>query len=236
MSGRYAITLSPQAARAFYGYVEEAEFPPRYNIAPTQPVPIVRLERDRDGALRRHFRLVRWGFIPGWAKEPRQLPLIVNARLENLAEKPSFRAAMMRRRCLFIADGFYEWQAPAGGKGRGPGRPFLVRRTDRRAFGLAGLWEPWLGADGSEIETACIITTAADGTLAAIGERMPALIGEGDFGAWLDVDHVDPLQASALAARGGAGELELVEIGPAINRAANDGPELQVPVAPAAKR
>ena len=106
MCGRYAITSSPERLREAFGYAEEAEFPPRYNIAPTQPVPILRNERRRDGATRRHFVLVRFGFIPSFVKEPRGFPVIINARAETALEKPSFRAAVMRRRCLFIADAF----------------------------------------------------------------------------------------------------------------------------------
>src|SRR5258708_38415229 len=170
MCGRYAITLPPEAVRAFFRYVEQPNFPPRFNIAPTQPVPIVDLQREATGELRRRFRLVRWGFLPSFVKEPKTFPLLINARAEGLAGKASFRAAFRRRRCLFIADAFYEWRRAAP---RGPGRPFLIRRRDGRPMGLAGLHETWAGAEGSEVDTACIITTMANGTLAAIHERMP---------------------------------------------------------------
>ncbi|HPG02566.1 MAG TPA: SOS response-associated peptidase, partial [Rhodoblastus sp.] len=105
MCGRYAITLPPEAMRQLFGYIEQPNFPPRYNVAPTQPVPIVRAARGE-----RHFGLVRWGFLPGFVKDPKTFPLIINARAEGIEAKPSFRAAIRRRRCLFVADGWYEWR------------------------------------------------------------------------------------------------------------------------------
>ena len=142
MCGRYAITLPPEAIRALFGYLEQPNFPPRYNIAPTQPIP----DRDRTRAHRsdseRHFLLVRWGFLPGFVKDPKEFPLIINARAETLAEKPSFRAAFKRRRCLVIADGFYEWRRAAPGVAKGPKQPYLIRRVDGAPMGFAGLMRP----------------------------------------------------------------------------------------------
>src|SRR6266540_7338692 len=111
MCGRYLIISSPEAIRRLFGYVEMPNFPPRYNVAPTQPVPIVRLS---EGA--RHFGLVRWGLIPPWAKDPRGFSLLINARGDSVLDKPAFRNAMRRRRCLFPADGFYEWKRDGSGK------------------------------------------------------------------------------------------------------------------------
>jgi putative SOS response-associated peptidase YedK len=105
MCGRYAITLPPETYREFYGYSEQPNFPPRYNMAPTQPVPIVLEDRGE-----RHFMLVRWGFLPSWVKDPKDFPLVINARGETLETKPTFRNALKRRRCIFLADGFYEWR------------------------------------------------------------------------------------------------------------------------------
>ena len=120
MCGRYAITLPPEAVRAFFDFVEQPNFPPRYNIAPTQPIPIVHA-REHTRGRERHFRLVRWGFLPGFVKDPKEFPLIINARAERLAGKPSFRNAFKRRRCLVIADGFYEWRKT---EGKGPKQPY----------------------------------------------------------------------------------------------------------------
>src|SRR5208283_669213 len=139
MCGRYAITLPPEAVRAYFAYAETPNFPPRFNIAPTQPIPIV-LAEPHSGGAKRHFRLVRWGFLPGFVKSPKDYPLIINARAETLAEnKPSYRPALMRRRCLVIADGFYEWRKaqPAGGRRAMAKRPYLIRRVGGEPMGFA---------------------------------------------------------------------------------------------------
>ena len=137
MCGRYAITLPPEAVRSFFRYAEQPNFPPRYNLAPTQPVPVVRLERAPDSTLARHFVLMRWGFIPFFVKDTKKFPLLINARGETMAEKPSFRGAVKRRRCLFIADCFYEWQRE--GMAKGMSQPYMIRRADGAPFGFAAL-------------------------------------------------------------------------------------------------
>ncbi len=232
MCGRYAITLPPEAVRGAFAYAEHPNFPPRFNIAPTQPIPVVRADPWSAG-LARHFILMRWGFLPGFVKDPKTFPLIVNARAETLAQKPSFRAALKRRRCLVIADGFYEWRRDAGAGGRRqPGRrPYLVRRTGGEPMGFAGLYETWCDPTGGEIDTACIVTTAANRLVGQLHDRMPAILEPGSFAAWLDVDGVDAGRALALLEPAPEETLELVEIGPAVNRVANDDASLQTPVA-----
>lgn len=230
MCGRYAITLPPQAVREFFGYAEQPNFPPRYNIAPTQPVPIVRLERAAQGGFERRFQLVRWGFLPGFVEDPKTFPLIFNARAESALDKPSFRAAMKRRRCLFIADAFYEWRREPG-KGRArKSRPFLFRRVDGAPMGLAGLFETWSGADGSEVDTACILTTSANGAVVAVHDRMPAIVERDCFDSWLSCEDVDAEAAWRLLRPAENDVLEFFEIGSDVNRAANDGPEIQAPI------
>jgi putative SOS response-associated peptidase YedK len=229
MCGRYAITLPPEAIRAFFRYEEQPNFPPRYNIAPTQPVPIVILAREPSGEKKRRFLLARWGLLPSFVKDSQDFPLLFNARSETAADKPSFRAAMKRRRCLFIADAFYEWRRDTGGSKTRTGRPYLFRRADGAPMGLAGLFETWSGTDGSEIDTACILTTMANGTMAAIHDRMPAVLEASDFGAWLDSEEVDATAASRLLQPASDDVLEFYEIGPAVNRVANDYPEIQAP-------
>ena len=232
MCGRYAITLPPEAVRAYFAFIENPIFPPRYNIAPTQPIPVVAAEPWSAGK-GRHFILMRWGFLPGFVKDPKSFPLIVNARAETLAEKPSFRAALKRRRCLVIADGFYEWRKDPGAVGRRQpaGRPYLVHRTTGWPMGFAGLTETWSDPTGGEIDTACIVTTAANRLLSQLHDRMPAILEPDAFAAWLDVDGVDAASALALLKPAPEEALELVEIGPAVNRAANDDESLQTPVA-----
>ncbi|MFI5010978.1 MAG: SOS response-associated peptidase [Hyphomicrobiales bacterium] len=225
MCGRYAITSPPEALRSLFGYVDEPDFPPRYNIAPTQPVPVVRLGESAPGGSPRRFVLMRWGFIPSFVKDPREFALIINARAETAPERSSFRAALARRRCIFIADAFYLWQA-----GPKPKRAYMVRRLDASPFGMAGLWECWSSPDGGEIDTACILTTSANGTLAAISERMPVILDPPAYDTWLDCRNVRVQAAMRLAQPAPDETLERVEIGDAVNRVANDGPFVQAPL------
>ena len=221
MCGRFVITSPPAALRQIFGYIEQPNFPPRYNIAPTQPVPVVILENGG-----RHFRLMRWGLIPSWVKDPRKFTLLINARSETVLEKPAFKNAIKRRRCLIPADGYYEWQDASGRK-----RPFFIHRRDGQPIGLAALAETWMGPNGEEMETAIIITTAAKGELARLHERTPVIVPPDAFDLWLDCGKVDAITAAAaLFAPAPQGLLEAYEISPAVNRADNDGPTLIEPV------
>lgn len=221
MCGRFVITSAPEALRRLLAYKEQPNFPPRYNIAPTQPIPVVRREQGEW-----HFALVRWGLIPSWVKDPRQFALLINARLEGVVEKPSFRAAMKRRRCLIPADGFYEWKKEGKTK-----RPFFIRAKNREPFAFAGLWETWTDRDGGEIETAAIVTCAANETLAPVHDRMPVIVPPEQFDAWLDCDKIDAKQAAALAGPAPENFLEAYEISTRVNSVKNDGAENVAPVA-----
>ena len=224
MCGRFAITSPPEAVRAFFRYAEQPNFPPRTNIAPTQPIPLVFARRDEVG-VSRHFRLARWGFLPGFVKDVQKFPLIINARAETLSEKPSFRAALRRRRCLIPADCWYEWRANLAG----PKTPFLLHRADGGLMAFAGLWETYLDASGGEIDTACIITTDANGATAAIHDRMPAILAPEQFDAWLNPDETIPPPLRLLRPAGDD-EIAFHAISTAVNRVGNEGPELQTPV------
>jgi putative SOS response-associated peptidase YedK len=220
MCGRYTITSAPEAIRAMFAYAERPNFPARYNIAPTQPIPIVRLA---DG--KREFTLMRWGLLPSWVKDPKAFSLLINARGETVIEKPAFRAAMKRRRCLIPADGFYEWQA-------GPTRkqPYYIHAKSGAPLAFAGLWETWTGPDGEEIDTAAIVTTAANRTLRPIHDRMPVVVPPEAFDLWLDNTHVDAVTASALIAPAPENLLEAFPVSTAVNRVANDDARLLEPV------
>jgi putative SOS response-associated peptidase YedK len=224
MCGRYTVTSAPEAIRALFRYAEQPNFPPRYNVAPTQPIPIVRLV---DG--QRHFALVRWGLLPSWVKDPKGFTLLINARGESAAEKPAFRAAMKRRRCLIPADGFYEWQKAGERK-----RLFYVRAKSGKPLAFAGLWETWTGPNGEELETGTIVTTAANKTLAPIHDRMPVIVPPDGFDLWLDTANIDAKTAAALIAPAPENLLEAFEISTAVNRVANDNPKLIEPVVPGA--
>jgi putative SOS response-associated peptidase YedK len=222
MCGRYAITSAPEAIRRLFGYPEQPNFPPRYNVAPTQPVPIVRIHEGR-----RQFALVRWGLIPSWVKDPRSFSLLINARGESVADKPAFRNAMRRRRCLFPADGFYEWKRVGDRKA-----PYYIHLAGGGPMALAGLWEAWTGPNGEEMETAAIVTTQANRTLAPLHDRMPVIVAPDAFEFWLDSQNVDAPTAAALITPAPDGLLALHPVSPAVNRTANDGPTLIEPMAP----
>ena len=225
MCGRYAITLPPEAMRSLFGYAEQPNFPPRYNVAPTQPVPIVRAERAGDGQVSRHFALVRWGILPGFVKDVKAFPLIINARAETLGQKPSFRNAVRRRRCLFIMDGYYEWRRLDNARPQ----PFLIRRADHQPMGVAGLWEQILTPDGSQMETACLITTDANSALCAIHDRMPVILSPGDFSLWLDPDEQTTGEALALMQPAPVDLMEFFAVGDAVNKVGNDRADVQAP-------
>jgi putative SOS response-associated peptidase YedK len=231
MCGRYAITLPPEAMRRMFAYVEQPNFPPRYNVAPTQPVPIVHLGKPGDAGPQRHFSLVRWGFLPGFVKDPKTFPLLFNARAEGIAGKPSFRAAMRRRRCLFIADGWYEWRRYTGASGKLVKQPFLFRRHDRAPIGFAGLYETWSDPFGGELDTGCIVTTSANSATVAVHDRMPAIIDARDFDAWLDCADERTEAAVSLLRPAPEDLIEFFEIAGAVGNVANDGPQLQTPLA-----
>ncbi len=225
MCGRYMVLSSPEAFRRLFGYPEQPNFPPRYNVAPTQPIAIVRVAEGR-----RQFALVRWGLIPPWVNDPRKFTLLINARVESVNDKPAFRNAMRRRRCLVPADGFYEWKDDGSGRKR----PYAVRPKDGTPIAFAGLWETWSGPNGEEMETAAIVTTDANRELARLHDRMPAIVPPDAFEAWLDCANVDAVTAAALCVPARDDLLEAYEVSPAVNRAENDGPDLLAPLAEAA--
>jgi putative SOS response-associated peptidase YedK len=213
MCSRYSLTSPAEAVRAYFGYRNSAEFPPRYNIAPTQPVGIVRLNQRAE----REFVLVRWGLLPPWVKD-------LNARSETAAEKPSFRGAMRHRRCLVPADGFYEWTGKPGAK-----RPHFIRPKGGGVMGFAGLWEHWLGADGCELETMAILTTQANATMSAIHDRMPVILQPSQFEMWVDCRDGSAAGIEDFLRPAADDLLEIIEVNPKVNNSRNEGPDLQVP-------
>jgi putative SOS response-associated peptidase YedK len=218
MCSRYTLTSPPEAVRAYFRYQNEAEFPPRYNIAPSQPVAIVR-DTPRGG---REMALVRWGLIPSWVKDPRAFKMLINARSESAVDKPSFRAGLRHKRCLVPADGFYEWTGNAGAK-----RPHLVRPRQGGPMGLAAIYENWLGADGSEIETMAILTTAANAAMSALHERMPVIVPPEHFDLWLDCRPGTTTEIAHLLAPPPEDFLDIIEVSGKLNNPRNEGPEVQ---------
>ena len=213
MCGRYSLTDPEDAMRQLFDLAPLAGAEPRYNMTPSQLAPLLRL--DDAGAAAAGF--LQWGLVPSWAKDADIGNRMINARSETVAEKPSFRAAYRRRRCLVPADGYYEWQSRGG-----PKRPWRIVRQDGAPFAFAGLWEHWLGADGSELETFCLLTTAANELLSAIHHRMPVIINAENMAAWLDpavLPNPDWLLPEA------SPQLRAYRVSALVNSPANDGPE-----------
>jgi putative SOS response-associated peptidase YedK len=230
MCGRYRLSTHPHALYEQFALElvnpDEREIPPRYNIAPTQPVLAVR--RRGDG--KRELVLLHWGLIPSWAKEPSIGNRMINARAETVAEKPSFRNALRRRRCLIPADGFYEWlKRPSG-----PKQPFDVSREDGAPFALAGLWEHWQGPNGEEIESCTIVTTAANRLMKPLHDRMPVIIDAADYETWLAGEGEHPREVQALQTLLAPREWQGMRTRPVsrlVNNTRNEGPRLLDPPA-----
>ncbi len=212
MCGRYALHASPEVVALQFGLASVPSFSPRYNIAPAAQVLIV-----RDDGGRRAAALVKWGLVPRWAKDPSLGARMNNARAETVAEKPSFREAFRRRRCLIPASGFYEWKLEGRLK-----QPYYIHPAAGELFALAGLWERWEGP-GGPLETCAVITTEPNAVMAPIHERMPVIVDPADYGRWLaGADGLPgPCPPQSIAAH---------PVSRAVNRAANDGPDLLLPL------
>ncbi|WP_246274459.1 SOS response-associated peptidase [Hyphomicrobium sulfonivorans] len=222
MCSRYSLTSPPEAVRAMFGYHNDAIFPPRYNIAPSQPVAIVRYNFKGE----REMALVQWGLLPSWVKDPREFKPLINARAESAAAKPSFRAGLRHKRCLVPADGYYEWTGAVGDK-----QPHLIR--PHRATGpiaLAAIYEEWLGADGSEIETMAVLTVPAKGPVAALHNRMPVIIPPEHFELWLNCRSGTTTEIQPLLSPEPRRDLEIIDVSRKLNNPANEGPQVQEPI------
>ena len=208
MCGRFTLAQSPEQVAKAFGVASVPAFPPRYNIAPSQPVGVVLENRD---SKKREYRLMLWGLIPSWSKDPSKA--LINARSETVAEKPSFRTAFKYRRCLIPADGFYEWQKIRGGTKQ----PFHFSMANCELFALAGIWESW-----NDIESFTVLTTAANALLEPIHERMPVILRPEDYARWLDpavqdIKHLtdllrpfpdEPMQAVPVGARVNSAQID----------------------------
>lgn len=213
MCGRFTLAISPQELAEAFDLAEAPhDFPPRYNIAPSQPIAAILKTAENP---QRHFQFLKWGLIPSWSKDPSIGNRLINARGETVAEKPSFRAAFKRRRCLIPSTGFYEWQKQQGGK-----QPFLIRRSDQQPFAFAGLWETW-----EDISTATIITTDANELLEPIHDRMPVILDPDDYDEWLDPDNQDTSALQSLLSPLAGEEMEAYPVSNQVNNPSNDSQE-----------
>jgi putative SOS response-associated peptidase YedK len=223
MCGRFVITSAPAALRQVFGYIEQPNFPARYNVAPTQPVPVVIVENGV-----RHFRLMRWGLLPSWVKDPRKFTLLINARSETVQEKPAFKNAIRRRRCLIPADGYYEWQTFGQRK-----QPYFIHRRDHRPFGFAALLETWMGPNGEELDTVAIVTAAASTGMSVLHQRVPVTIAPDDFSRWLDCRSDDAGAAMTMLHAPAEGSFVWHPVSSAVNKHANDDAQLILPISEA---
>lgn len=234
MCGRYALTATPEDILEFLSVIEIDDFPRRYNIAPTQPILLVTAsDRQAPGSNlpERQAVLARWGFLPGWVKDPKEFPLLNNARAETAIDKASFRAAMRHRRVLIPATGFYEWHRPAKGED-GKAQAYFIRPKSGGIIAFAGLMETWSSADGSEVDTAAILTTRANAMIGSIHERMPVVIDPQDFTRWLDCKTQEPREVTDLMKPAQEDLFEMIPVSDRINKVSNMGPDVQTPVEP----
>ncbi|MCA9539782.1 MAG: SOS response-associated peptidase [Myxococcales bacterium] len=219
MCGRYQLAIDPKLLERSFGAQIEMPFGERYNIAPTQRAPAVRVE---EGV--RVFRSLRWGLVPGWAKDLSIGNKMINARGETVAEKPSFRSAFRKRRCLVPSTGFYEWKRQGKAK-----QPHRIRLADAEFFAMAGLWEFWQSPEGAPIETFTIITCDPAGALGDLHNRMPVILDPARFDEWLDPRTPGEALQRLIAPRR-AEELEIVPVSDRINSVYNDDPEAAQPI------
>ncbi len=226
MCGRFTLRATREELAALFQLPMEQVPPwvPRYNIAPTQPVLGVRVLQESD--LGREMTFLHWGLIPFWADDPRIGSRLINARAETVADRPAFRAAFRRRRCLVPADGFYEWRKVDGRK-----QPYLVQLRGGRPFAFAGLWERW-EREGSVIESCTIITVPANALVAPLHDRMPAILAPADHELWLDPREQDRRRLLSLLQPYPASEMEAFPVSPRVNHPRNDDPDLVQPISP----
>jgi putative SOS response-associated peptidase YedK len=232
MCGRFALTVTPAELAELFSIIDVEDFPPRYNIAPTQPILIVMAGQTPEkgsNASGRNSMLVRWGLIPSWVKDPNDFPLLINARSETAVEKASFRAAMRHKRILIPVSGFYEWHRPPKESGE-KSQAWWVRPKNGGLMAIAGLMETWASADGSEVDTAAILTTCANAAFAPIHDRLPVVIAPQDFDRWLDCKTQEPRQVVDLMVPAQNDYFECIPVSDLVNKVKNVGPELQVPV------
>jgi putative SOS response-associated peptidase YedK len=204
MCGRYTLRVAPGELAELFDVITSIDWAPRYNIAPTQTVAAVRANRDGKG---RELALLKWGLIPSWAKDAKIGSSLINARTETVAEKPAFRSAFRKKRCLIAVDGFYEWQAIAGQKTK---QPYFIAVKDVPVFAFAGLAEHWTSPEGTPVDTCTIITTSANSLMQPIHNRMPVIVDPDDYDAWLDPDRQAPQEVLPILKQFPAGRMRAV--------------------------
>jgi putative SOS response-associated peptidase YedK len=220
MCGRFVIMSSPGEVAEHFG-VSQAELSPRFNVAPTQKVPVVRL-----GAEGRELVFLRWGLVPSWTKEGSRGPLLINARAETAAEKPAFRSAFKHRHCLIPANGFFEWRTEGGKK-----QPYYITLKEGGPVGFAGLWEEWRPADGGEpVQSCTILTTEANELVRPLHERMPVILGPESYEEWLDQGPKPKEALQSMLRPFPAEVMRAYPVDARVNNAKNDDPSCITPL------
>jgi putative SOS response-associated peptidase YedK len=218
MCGRFTLTVSPEDLQAaFPNFDIPVDLPPSYNIAPTQPIPVI----PNDGNNSLDF--FRWGLIPSWTKPDKVGKYsLINARSETAAEKPSFKASFRRRRCLILADGFFEWKKPTSGKNK---TPYYIMLKDHAPFAFAGLWEVWQSPEGDELKSAAILTTEPNTLVKPIHDRMPVILSPDDYQTWLSSDEVQTDTLLPLLTAYPADEMQAYPVSRYVNSPKNNDPQ-----------
>jgi putative SOS response-associated peptidase YedK len=218
MCTRFTLATPADDVADFFGLPDVPDLPPRYNVAPSQPVACV-----RRGGHGRWLDLLQWGLVPSWATDLKIGHSLINARAETVAEKPAFRAAFRRRRCLIPADGFYGWQHAGTEK-----QAYHFRLRDEGPFAMAGLWETWSDLFGETVETCTVITTAANRLVAVASDRMPVIIDPVEYGRWLDPTYERAEDMARLLRPYPPAAMTAVPVGSEVNSPRNEGPGLLV--------
>jgi putative SOS response-associated peptidase YedK len=223
MCGRFTLTIDPARLQEAFPFVEvPQEMAPSFNIAPSQPIAVIANNQPDK------LDFFKWGLVPSWAKDPSIGNRMINARAESLAEKPSFRTAFRRRRCLVLADGFYEWRKDPGGKSK---TPMYIRMENGAPFAFAGLWEAWNSPDGSLLLTAAIITTSPNSLMASIHDRMPVILPPESYSAWLDPSERPPAELQPLLQPYPEALMNAYPVSRLVNSPQNDLPDCILPLA-----
>ena len=219
MCGRYTQSKSAEIIAKAFQIDNVSDIKPRYNIAPTQSVLTV---LQPSASANRQGKILHWGLIPSWAKDRKMASKLINARAETVAEKPAFRSAFRKRRCLVVADGFYEWQPQENKKQK---QPFYFRLSDGEPFAFAGLWEHWQDATGEEIESCTVLTTEANDLMRPIHNRMPVILEPANYELWLDPEAIKPELLQPLLHPYPAEEMTAYPVSTAVNKPVNDSAE-----------
>lgn len=222
MCGRFTQTATPEVIAEQFAVADTPLFKPRYNIAPSQAVAAIRINPNTTA---RTLVMLRWGLIPSWAKDPKIGYQCINAKAETVAEKPSFRSAFKKRRCLIVATGFYEWRADGRTK-----QPMWIGLKNKRPFAFAGLWEHWTPAEGTLLETCTIITTEPNDFMRPIHNRMPVILPPVSYGQWLDPNFQQIERLNALLRPYPSEELTSFPVSTLVNNPRHDVPQVLEPV------